>query len=98
MADHASNGAPLALALDQAALKPLITAIVRATVAELEAVRARFDDRLCYSEAEAARLLSLNVWQLRDLRLRGEITPSRVVGKRLRYLRDDLIRYLLERK
>jgi len=47
---------------------------------------------------EAARMLGLNSWQLRDLRLRGEITPSRLTGKRVRYTKEDLTNFLRERR
>jgi hypothetical protein len=33
--------------------------------------------------------------QLRDERLRGKITASKIVGGRIRYTREDLVQYLL---
>ncbi len=83
------------LALDPAALEPLIAAVVEATLARVEEMRGRLGDRLAYSEAEAARLLGLHVHQLRDERLRGRIAASRIVGKKIRYTRDDLLAYLM---
>jgi hypothetical protein len=36
--------------------------------------------------------------QLRDERLRGRIGASQIVGRRWRYTRDDLLRYLQSRR
>ena len=55
---------------------------------------ARLGDRLAFDEPTAARLLSLEPHQLRDERLRGRITASTIVGRRIRYLREDLLAYL----
>jgi hypothetical protein len=49
---------------------------------------------LAYSEAEAARLFGLKVHQLRDARLRHEISASQIAGRRIRYTREDLLEYL----
>jgi len=94
---NAPSPNPLALVLDPAALGPLIATVVTETLVQREADRAQFNghDRLAYSEAEAARLLGLNTHQLRDERLRGRIAASQIVGKRIRYLRDDLLAYLM---
>jgi helix-turn-helix protein len=94
-----TNGTPLAaLAIDPAALKELVKQVVAEALVALEADRARLDGQLAYSEAEAARLLGLNVWVLRGERRRGRIAASRIVGSRIRYTRDDLLRYLAERR
>lgn len=75
-----------------------LRAIVRETVgqvlAEIEARRPDLDGRLVYSEPEAADLLGLKHHQLRDLRLAGKIEHCRVVGKRIRYSREQLLGYL----
>jgi hypothetical protein len=94
-----ANG--LRLVIDPAVLEPLIASVVEATLARIDAARAgsRLDgDRLAYSEKEAARLLDLNVWQLRDERLAGRITASTIVGRRVRYLREDLLNYLMRHR
>jgi hypothetical protein len=88
----------LSLRLDPEALKPLIESIVAETLARLEAGRAHLDGKLAYSEPEAARLLGLQPHQLRDERLRGRIQASQIVGRRIRYLREDLTAYLLGRR
>src|SRR5262245_17955048 len=67
------------LSIDPASLTPLIKTVVEETVAQLERDRQQVGERLAYSEAEAARLLGLNVHQLRDERLRGRIQASQVV-------------------
>src|SRR5262249_32972554 len=54
--------------------------------------------RLAYAEAEAARLIGLKYHQLRDERLRGCIQASQIVGRRIRYLRNDLLDYLTSRR
>jgi hypothetical protein len=92
----ASNG--VTLAVDVAALRPLIESVVEATVSRLEAARTALDGKLAYSEEEAARLLGLEPHVLRDERRRGKITASKIVGRRIRYLREDLTAYLLGRR
>ncbi len=75
-------------------LRPLIEAVVAATVARLADDEARLGDVLAFDEPTAARLLSLEPHQLRDERLRGRITASQIVGRRIRYRRNDLLTYL----
>jgi hypothetical protein len=79
-------------------LRPLIAEVVREVLAALEADRARLGDRLCYGEAEAARLLGLHVHQLRGMRLRGDISACKIVGGRVAYTRQDLLDYLAARR
>lgn len=84
--------------IDPAELAPIIAATVSATLAQLEADRLAIGDRMAFPEPEAARLLSLEHHQLRDERLRGRISASIIVGKRVRYSRADLLQYLAERR
>lgn len=84
----------LNVTLDSDALRPVIEATVAETVARLWDDEARLGDRLAFDEPTAARLLSLEPHQLRDERLRGRITASTIVGRRIRYLREDLLAYL----
>ena len=82
--------------LDPADLRPLVEAVVSEVLQRLEADRAKTpDDRLAYSEPEAAALLGLQPYQLRDCRRRGEIVGCRV-GKRVLYSIEE-VRGLLER-
>jgi hypothetical protein len=85
---------PVNLSIDPEALRPLIAEVVAQTLAALDADRGR----LAYSEAEAARMLGLNPHQLRDERLRGRITATQIVGKRIRYTKADLQAYLDARR
>jgi hypothetical protein len=85
------------LAFDPGALRPLIVEVVREVLGQVEAARATVPDRLAFSEPEAARLLGLAYHQLRDERRRGKIAASQVVGRRIRYTRDDLVAYLAAR-
>jgi hypothetical protein len=56
--------------------------------------RTRLSDQFCYSEEEAARSLGLEKHQLRDARLAGKIQCSQITGRRIRYTREDLLRYV----
>lgn len=93
-----NNSPPFAVTFDQAALAPLIQQVVVETLAALEAERGKIDGKLAYSEPEAARLLDLHPWVLRGERLRGRIAASKIVGRRIRYTRADLIDYLTRRR
>lgn len=57
-------------------------------------MRLLLNGRLAVDETEAADLLDLNSWQLRDLRLASKIGYSRIVGDRVRYTADDVLDYL----
>lgn len=75
-------------------LQPLVRQIVEAVLAETRQQEQFLNGKLAVPEAEAAALLALNPWQLRDLRLAGKINHSRIVGGRIRYTADDLLDYL----
>jgi hypothetical protein len=99
VAPAAATGAPIALLhLDPGTLAPLIRQVVEATVTRLEEARAQLPERLAFSEEEAAALLGLAGHVLRDERLRRRIRASSIVGRRVRYLRQDLIDYMLGRR
>ena len=86
------------LQLEPALLSPLIRQIAAEIICQLETDRAKLGDKLAYSEAEAARLLGLRQHQLRDARLAGTISCSQITGRRIRYTREDLLRYLAENR
>ncbi len=90
--------APFALSIPTEALTPLIAAVVEQTLARLESARSAVGERIAFSEPEAAPLIGLNPHQLRDQRRRGKIAASAIVGKRVRYMREDLVNYLLARR
>ncbi len=75
-------------------LRPIVASVLSEALLQLDADRAIVDAKLAYSEAEAARLLSLKVHQLRDERLRGRIASSSIVGRQIRYSQADLMAYL----
>ena len=82
------------LSLDPADLRPLVAAVVAETLAALDnAAKQSTGTRLAYSEAEAAALLGVGRHVLRDARLRGEITATKV-GGRLAYEAVELAAYL----
>ncbi len=52
--------------------------------------------KLAVDEKEAASLLGLNPWQLRDIRRDGRIEHHRIVGGRIRYTAEHLRDYLAQ--
>ena len=82
--------------MTEAFVQAVATEVAHQVLAKVEAARAvAGDERLAYSEKEAAELIGLKWHQLRDERLRGRIASSKVVGDRIRYMREDLIAYLM---
>lgn len=81
------------LSFDEADLRPVIEKIVAATLVQLQSDEAKLGQKIAYTEPEAAAILSIRPHVLRDARLRGEISGSRV-GKRILYERDELLRFL----
>ena len=75
-------------------LRPVIEAAVIETLARIRDDESKLGDLLALSEPEAARVVGLESHQLRDERLRGRIGASAIVGRRIRYMRDDLLKYL----
>ena len=86
------------LQLDAAEHRPLVQAVAREVLLQLREATAELGDRVAYSEAEAAEMLGLLERQLADERRRGRIAASSIVGRRIRYLREDLVRYMLDRR
>ena len=82
------------LSIDPEILKPILEATVAETLARISADELRMGDKLAFNEAEAARLIDLEPHVLRDERLRGRIKASKIVGRRIRYQRSDLLDYL----
>jgi len=78
---------------DDADLEPLITKIVATVLAQREDDGERFGGRLAFTESEAAAMLGMKSYVLRDCRLRGEIVGTRI-GKRIFYSRDQLMKLL----
>ena len=80
--------------LDQAELRPLVSAIVAEVLVALDCTNATLrQDQFSYPEPQAASLLGVKGHVLRDARLRGEITATKV-GGRISYETTELRRYL----
>lgn len=77
------------LDIDPTDLLPIVAAAVDAVVAR----RDELGERLGYPEQEAARLLGVRPYVLRDARYRGEIA-ARKVGRSYIYSRAALVRWL----
>ena len=82
------------LNIDFEELRPLVREIIETVLSENEQLKQLLNGRLAITEPDAAALLGLNPWQLRDLRLAGKITHSCIVGGRIRYTFEDLTGYL----
>lgn len=82
------------LVINSDELKPLVREIVQSVLAECDHLKSCLNGKLAVNEPEAAAMLGLNPWQLRDLRLAGKITHTRIVGGRVRYTPEDLLEYL----
>lgn len=85
------------LSFDEADLRPVIEKIVSATLLQLQAEDAKLGGKIAFTEPEAAAILSIRPHVLRDARLRGEISGSRV-GKRILYEREELLRFLRQQR
>jgi len=82
------------LTLDADALRPLVAAVVRETLAATESAAAKLGNgRLGMPEGEAAAALGVARHVLRDARLRGEV-QARKLGKSYCYSVDSLRRWL----
>ena len=81
------------LTIEPSELRPLVQSIVTEVVRDLAATGPLGDGRLAYREPEAAELLGVTAAALRDARLRGELTATKV-GGRIGYERSELLAYL----
>ena len=78
-------------------VQPLAEQLIAALADRLDQRADQASDRLAYSEAEAAALLGVQRYVLRDARLRGEIAGCRI-GKGIRYEREELLDFLRRRR
>ena len=74
-------------------LQPVIREIVRAILDELGTPGASGNARLAYPEREAAELLGIPYYVLRDARKRGKIKGQKA-GRKWLYGREELQRFL----
>ena len=88
---------PTANSTDIGALRTLICAIMDEMFLRYEQGQSRLD-QLVFTEEEAAKALGLNKRQLADERRRKRICASRIVGRQVRYLREDLLEYMRRRR
>ena len=94
-----ANGGAFPVSIPADALAGLIRRVVEETLAAVERDRAAVPDgKLAFTEAEAARLLSLNPWQLRGERRLGRIRASAGPAGKILYSREDLLEYLRARR
>ena len=85
----------MSITIDNDNLRPLIQSVVTETLAAAEQAQAKLpEERLAYTESEAAALIGIASHVLRDARLRGEIVGTKV-GKRIVYEQDELIKFLV---
>jgi hypothetical protein len=87
-----------AFQIDPAALLPLLEMAAEVAVQRFARDQDLLRGKLAFTEPEAAALLSLAPHQLRDARLRGEITASVGPGRRILYQRQNLLDYLTSRR
>lgn len=75
-------------------LEPIIAAAVQKTLEAIQSDQNKLGDRLAFSETEAAALIGIQPYQLRDERLRGRVGFTKIVGRRIRYDRKSIMDYL----
>ncbi|MBL8796188.1 MAG: helix-turn-helix domain-containing protein [Planctomycetia bacterium] len=86
----------LTIHLPASALEPLIAHLAQAVQERLGAARSNPSEQMALTEPEAAALLGLKPHQLRDARRAGRVRACQITGRRIRYRRVDLLRYLEE--
>ena len=84
---------PVEFSLDPNDIKPLVETVVSELLDRFHTD----EDRIAYSEKEAAALLGVTRTALRDERLRGRVEASKV-GRQIRYTRKNLTDYLANRQ
>ena len=86
----------LKIQFDQEDLRPLVHLAVAEALDRMEAERAKLNGRLALTEPEAAVLLGVKPYVLRDCRRRGELQLK--VGSRIVYTRADLLEFWSDRR
>jgi hypothetical protein len=82
---------------DHDALRPLVHLAVAECLERMEDERTKLNGRLAFTEPEAAALLGVKPYVLRDCRRRGELAAAKV-GSKIVYTRADLLEFLEGRK
>jgi excisionase family DNA binding protein len=75
-------------------VEQMVRRVLSMLLSEIDTDRPLINGKLAVDEREAAALLGLNPWQLRDLRTSGKIGHHRIVGGRVRFTYADLREYL----
>ena len=83
--------------LTNEAFRPVVQEIVAEVLTHTAALQAGPTDQIGYTQVEAAALIGVEWYALRDARLRGEVS-ARKVGRRLIYAREELERYVAEKQ
>ena len=79
--------------LEDCDLAVIVEQVLDRVLARREADAKRFGGRLAFTEPEAAAMLGMKPYVLRDARLRGEIIGFRI-GKKIFYSREELLKLL----
>jgi hypothetical protein len=87
----------LKIEFDRETLRPLVNLAVAEALERMETERAKLNGRLAFTEPEAAALLGVKPYVLRDCRRRGELQGARV-GSKIVYTRADLLAFLDQQK
>ncbi len=87
----------LKIQFDQDDLRPLVHLAVAEALDRMEEERAKLNGRLALTEPEAAALLGVKPYVLRDCRRRGELQGSKI-GSKIVYARPDLLAFLDRQK
>jgi hypothetical protein len=82
---------------DREDLRPLVELAVTEALDRMEEERAKVSGRLAFTEGEAAALLGVRPYVLRDCRRRGEVQGAKV-GSKIVYTRADLLEFLDRQK
>jgi hypothetical protein len=83
--------------LEEAVFQSLVDTAVQRALARIGEERTRLNGRLAYTEPEAAALVGVKPYVLRDCRRRGEL-PGAKVGSKIVYTRSDLEAFLERQK
>ena len=87
----------LKIQFDQDDLRPLVHLAVAEALDRMEEERAKLNGRLALTEPEAAALLGVKPYVLRDCRRRGELQGAKI-GSKIVYARPDLLAFLDRQK
>lgn len=87
----------MTIQFNQDDLRPLVHLAVAEALDCMEAERAKLNGRLALTESEAAALLGVKPYVLRDCRRRGELQGAKV-GSKIVYTRADLLDFLDHQK